>query len=160
MAHEGKAQPSVTVQSLLSEEAEWGVDRIEFYLNFGRRVEQIKKALRAMLESLKGDGKRAPAYGAAAKGTVLLNYCGIGKDFIEFVVDRNPYKQGRYMPGVRLPICAPSQLLEAMPDYTLLLLGILLMKFWPCKQSIGGGEENSSSLSRRLRLYEVPQGST
>lgn len=121
VAHEGQAQPSAAVQPLLDEERAWGVDQIGFYLDFGRRIEQVKRDLRAMLESLKEDGKRVAAYGAAAKGTVLLNYCGIGKDFIEFVVDRSPYKQGRYTPGVHLPIYAPSQLLEAMPDYTLLL---------------------------------------
>lgn len=121
VAHEGNAQPSAAVQSLLDEEAAWGVDQIGFYLDFGRRVKQIKRTLCSMLKSLKGDGKRVAAYGAAAKGTVLLNYCGIGKDFIEFVVDRSPYKQGRYMPGVHLPIYSPSQLLEEMPDYTLLL---------------------------------------
>jgi hypothetical protein len=70
---------------------------------------------------LKHGGKCIAAYGAAAKGTVLLNYCGIGRDIVDFVVDRSPYKQGRFIPGVRLPILPPAHLIEARPDYTLIL---------------------------------------
>ena len=65
--------------------------------------------------------KRLAAYGAPAKGTVLLNACGIGTDLVSFTVDRSPHKQGRLVPGVRLPIRAPEALLEEMPDFTLLL---------------------------------------
>jgi len=121
VAHEDRAQPSNAVQSLLKEEAAWGVDKIEYYLGFGHKVEEIKTSLRSLLESVKHGGKRIAAYGAAAKGTVLLNYCEIGREFLDFVVDRSPYKQGRYTPGVHLPIYAPSRLLQEMPDYTLLL---------------------------------------
>jgi len=121
VGHQDRAEPKASVRSLSQEEAAWGVDRIGFYLDFGKKVEQIKRSLVALLESLKREGKRIAAYGAAAKGTVLLNYCGIGKEFLDFVVDRNPHKQERYVPGVRLPIYAPSKLLEEMPDYTLLL---------------------------------------
>lgn len=121
VAHDSQARPSAVVESLLREETAWGVYRIGYYLEFRRKVEQVKKSLRSLLESLRGDGKRVAAYGAAAKGVVLLNYCGIGKEFLQFVVDRSPYKQGRYMPGVRLPIYPSSRLLEDMPDYTLLL---------------------------------------
>jgi SAM-dependent methyltransferase len=120
-APEGSAVRSPAVTALLEEEAGWGVDQPESYLGFGRRVEKVKADLNQLLRSLVAQGKRLAAYGAAAKGATLLNYCGIGRDLLEFVVDRSTYKQGRYMPGVRLPICPPSKLLESMPDHALLL---------------------------------------
>lgn len=116
-----RARPRDAVAALLAQERAWGVDRLEFYLEFRDRVERIRTALRSLLGSMKGNGKRIAAYGAAAKGTVLLNYCGIGRECLDFVVDRNPYKQGRYVPGVHLPIDSPGRLLEDMPEYTLLL---------------------------------------
>lgn len=80
-----------------------------------------KISLSNMLGRLKQDGKRLAAYGAAAKGTTLLNYLGINRDILDFVVDRSIYKQGRYMPGVYLHIYPPEKLLEEMPDFVLLL---------------------------------------
>lgn len=121
VAHEGHAQQSQAVRALLHEETEWGVYQPEFYQQFGYKVEQVKISLRALLNSLKRQGMRIAAYGAAAKGAVLLNYCGIGTELIDFVADRSPHKQGHYMPGIHLPIHSPSRLLEDMPDYTLLL---------------------------------------
>lgn len=112
---------SPTVPRLLAEEAAWGVDQLAFYLDFGRHVEQIRASLRSLLLSLKREGARIAAYGAAAKGTILLNYCSIGKDILDFVVDRSPHKQGCYMPGVYLPIYPPEYLQSALPDYVLLL---------------------------------------
>ena len=115
-AHRGPA-----VRALLDEEAAWGVDRLEFYRGFAQRVEYLKRSLHSLLIGLKREGKRLAAYGAAAKGSTLLNYVGIGRETLDFVVDRSTYKQGRYMPGVHLPIYSPANLLEAMPDYVLLL---------------------------------------
>jgi SAM-dependent methyltransferase len=116
----GRFQPSESVTSLLEQEAALGLNDFSYYLNFGDKVEGIKKALGSLLRTLRQQGKRIAGYGAAAKGAVLLNYCNIGAE-LDFVVDRNPHKQDLYMPGVHLPVLAPAQLLEAMPDYTLLL---------------------------------------
>ena len=112
---------SDSVQAMLDEEIAWGVNRLDFYRGFAQKVESLKESLVSFLRELKQDGKSIAAYGAAAKGSTLLNYFGIGKETLDFVVDRSTYKQGRYLPGVHLPIYAPEKLLEAMPDYVLLL---------------------------------------
>ena len=116
----GKAL-SANVIEILDEEERWGVKRIDFYKDFARRVAQLKTSLRSLVFSLKGQNQRLAAYGAAAKGSTLLNYFEIGSSVLDFVVDRSTYKQGHYMPGVRLPISAPTRLLEEMPSYVLLL---------------------------------------
>jgi hypothetical protein len=112
---------SERVARLLVEEAAWGVDRFDTYRDFGARVETLKATLTAMLAGFKLRGDRIAAYGAAAKGSTLLNYFGIGRETLDFVVDRSPHKQGRFMPGVHIPILAPERLLEDMPDEVLLL---------------------------------------
>jgi len=120
-AHAGAAEPSQAVRSLLADEAAWGVDRIEGYSAFAQRVEELKRALLARLAELKSQGRSIAAYGASAKGSTLLNYFGIGRETLDFVADRSTHKQGRYTAGTHLPIRAPEHLLEAMPDYLLLL---------------------------------------
>ena len=86
-----------------------------------RRVRRRSRALRAAAQGPAREGNRIAAYGASAKGTTLLNYCGIGRETLDFVVDRSPVKQGRYTPGTQLPIHPTERLLGGMPDYTLLL---------------------------------------
>jgi SAM-dependent methyltransferase len=110
-----------SVAALLAEEECWGVRTEAPYRAFAHRVKEIKAVLRGLLGRLKAEGKRIAAYGASAKGSTLLNYCGIGRETLDFVADRSPVKQGRYTPGTRLRICPPRKLLDAMPDYTLLL---------------------------------------
>lgn len=115
------AARGAATQALLDEEAAWGVDDFAFYAGFARAVEALRADLRALLGGLKAQGCTIAAYGASAKGSTLLNYFGIGAETLGFVADRSTYKQGRYTPGTHLPICAPTKLLEAQPDYTLLL---------------------------------------
>jgi SAM-dependent methyltransferase len=120
VAHAGTS-PSPRVQALLDEEASWGVQKAEPYRAFARRVEHIRDSLLSLLGNLKSVGRTIAAYGASAKGSTLLNYCGIGRETLDFVVDRSTVKQGRYTPGSGLLIDEPRRLLEEMPDYTLLL---------------------------------------
>lgn len=115
------ASPSGSVANLLRDEQAWGVDGVAFYRSFGARVERLRVNLRSLLADLKAQGKRIGVYGASAKGSTLLNYCGIGADTLDFVVDRSTVKQGRYTPGTHLLISAPERLLEEQPDYVLLL---------------------------------------
>lgn len=121
VTREGASDPKPSVRALLVEEAAWGVGDFNFYRGFAGRVEDLKQSLRETVAGLKGEGKRLAAYGAAAKGSTLLNYFGIGRETLDFVADRSTYKQGRYMPGVHVPIHPPAKLLEEMPDYVLLL---------------------------------------
>ena len=120
VAHAGEPI-SAAVEQLLAEEERDGLTRLEFYTRFAKAVEDLRHSLTALLADLRAKNQRIAAYGAAAKGSTLLNFCAIGPDVLEFVVDRSPHKQGKYMPGVRLPIAAPSKLMEARPDYVLLL---------------------------------------
>ena len=114
---EGKGR----VEALLAEERAWGVDDVNFYRDFGARVEQHKTELLSLLMKFRREGKRIAVYGASAKSTTLLNYFGIGRETVEYVVDRSSAKQGKYTPGTHLPIFAPEKLLEDKPDLVLLL---------------------------------------
>ena len=111
--------PSVT--ELRSREAAAGYTRLDPYLSFGEKVNATKRSLVEFLIRVKGEGKSVVGYGAAAKGNTLLNYCGIRSDFIDYIVDLSPHKQGRFLPGTRIPIYPPERIKETKPDYVLVL---------------------------------------
>jgi SAM-dependent methyltransferase len=113
--------PSNAVRDLMAEEAGWGVGDIAFYRHFQVKVEQLRSQLLDLLSSYKQQGKRIAVYGASAKGSTLLNYFGLGRETLDYVVDRSTVKQGLYTPGTHLPILAPEKLVEDMPDFVLLL---------------------------------------
>ena len=110
-----------SVRRLLAEEQEAGIDSFEYYRGFAGRVKQLKEEVCALLSRLKGEGARIAAYGAAAKGSTLLNYFGIGRERLDFAVDRSTYKQGLFMPGSRLPVYPPERLGTDRPAYVFLL---------------------------------------
>ncbi|HEY8078540.1 MAG TPA: methyltransferase C-terminal domain-containing protein, partial [Labilithrix sp.] len=118
---EGASEPRPAVKALLDEERAWGVSDPAAYRAFASRVSGLKEELVSLLRKLKAEGKRVAAYGAAAKGSTLLNCFGIGADVIDFVADRSTVKQGRLMPGIGVPIVAPEELVAKRPDYCLLL---------------------------------------
>ena len=109
------------VKLLLEDEEAWGADRFDFYRNFGKKVEELRRSLFDLLRQIKQDSKRIAVYGASAKSTTLLNYFGIGPETVDFIVDRSTVKQGHYTPGTHLLIYPPEKLLETQPDYVLLL---------------------------------------
>jgi len=109
------------IGELLELESRGGYDRLERYSSFEEQVRETKRALLQFLIEAKRQGKKIVGYGAPGKGNTLLNYCGIRTDFIDFTVDRNPYKHGRFTPGTHIPILPPERLAEARPDYVLIL---------------------------------------
>lgn len=112
-------QPSVA--ALKQRECAAGLDHLPGYTAYPEQVRETKRALLELLIGIRRRGHSIAAYGAAAKGNTLLNYCGIGSDFLDFVADRSPAKQGRYLPGTHLPIRSPEAIADAKPDYVLIL---------------------------------------
>jgi SAM-dependent methyltransferase len=109
------------VQDLIAEEKEAGLDSAEGYESFARQVKETKFALVEFLISAARQGKAVAGYGAPGKSATLLHYCGIGKDLIAYTVDRSPYKQGRFLPGSRIPIYPLNRIRETKPDYVVIL---------------------------------------
>lgn len=98
-----------------------GLDHLAIYEGFAEKVRVAKRELLSCLIELKNNGARIVAYGAAAKGNTLLNYCGIGSDFLDYAVDASPHKQGLLLPGTALPVYSPDRIFETKPDYVLIL---------------------------------------
>lgn len=117
----GKQPTSPRLSAVRQRESDAGLAQISAYRQFSTHVRQLKFDLLTTLIPLKQAGKKIVGYGAPAKGNTLLNYCGIREDFLDFTVDRNPHKQGLYLPGVRIPILAPEAIASARPDYVLIL---------------------------------------
>jgi len=123
LRHAEEASPPIgeRVPALRRLEEAAGVDRLETYAGFGERVRETKRRLLELLIDVKRRGRRVAGYGAPGKGNTLLNYCGIRTDFLDYTVDRNPYKQGRFLPGSHVPIFPPSRIEETRPDYVFIL---------------------------------------
>ena len=120
-AEESGTPESEDVTRLRAREASAGLNRLETYAAFTEQVHETKRRLLEFLINVKRAGKHIAGYGAPGKGNTLLNYCGVGTDFLDYTVDRNPYKHGRFLPGTRIPIHPPEKIRETRPDYVLIL---------------------------------------
>ncbi len=118
---DGRHPTSIAVPAVLDEERCAGLECMDTYQSFGARVEETKRRLLRLLMEIKENGQTVAGYGAPGKANTLLNYCGVRKDLLPFTVDRNPYKQGKYLPGTRIPIYSPNRIFEARPDFVLIL---------------------------------------
>ena len=114
-------QPTERLESIFSEERRLGVDQVDYYRMFAQQAQQTQRKFRELVAELKQDGHSIAAYGAAAKGATLLNASRVGSELIDFVVDRNRHKHGRYMPGVHIPIRPAECLAHERPDYAVIL---------------------------------------
>jgi hypothetical protein len=120
--HAGDARPvDNRVRALKARERAAGVTDLQMYSAFSDRVKETKRKLLELLIRIKREGGSIVGYGAPGKGNTLLNYCGIGCDFMDFTVDRSTYKQGKFLPGTHIPILHPDRIAEARPDYVLIL---------------------------------------
>ncbi len=129
---ENAARPALpSVAALREAERSAGLARLETYTAFKGQVEKIKRDLLSFLIQAKAAGRSVAAYGAAAKGNTLLNFCGIRQDFVDYIVDKNPHKQGLAAPGTHIPVFGPEKILETKPDFVLILP-------WNLKEEIAG----------------------
>ena len=121
--HPGRPADTVSpsVKELLVEEEAFGLTELSRYQQFASQVEETKRGILELLIGLKRGGAMVAGYGAPGKGNTLLNYCGIRSDFLDFTVDRNPYKQGKFLPGTHIPIFAPEEIERRRPDYVFVL---------------------------------------
>ena len=109
------------VDCVINKEIQMGLNKIETYREFSEQVKKTKRNILNFLINLKNEGKKIVGYGAPAKGNTLLNYCGIGTDFLDYTVDISPYKQGLYLPGSRIPVFTVDKIKQTKPDYVVIL---------------------------------------
>jgi hypothetical protein len=122
LAHAASTRPlNNRVGAVIGRERSAAICSIERYASFDEQVRLIKRQLLSFLISAKNGGKKIVGYGAPGKGNTLLNYCGIGPDFLDFTVDQNPYKHGKFTPGMHIPIFPVDAIAKAKPDYILIL---------------------------------------
>lgn len=112
---------SKKIHEIINKEIKMGLEKIETYTEFDEKTKKIKRDILTFLINLKNEGKQIVGYGAPAKGNTLLNYCGIGTDFIDYTVDKNPYKQQLVLPGTHIPIFSPEKIKETKPEYIIIL---------------------------------------
>jgi len=120
LAHQGAYPVKNSVTELISRERAQGLDRLSTFRTFGANVEQSKRSLLILLKELKSQGKRVAGYGATSKSTTILNYCGIGPDLIEYISDTTPIKQGKFTPGMHIPVVPYETFKGTPPDYAVL----------------------------------------
>jgi len=121
VGHRGSSQRQPSVARVLADEERAGLEHLNTYAALRRRAETTRRDLITFLQEARRDGKSVAGYGAPAKATTLLNYCKISPDLLPYTVDRSPHKQGRLIPGVRVPIRAPERIFETKPDFVLIL---------------------------------------
>lgn len=142
-------EPSERMLKLLAEEKAAGLDRPAAFLAFADRVDTMGRKLRTLLQELKQKGARIAGYGAAAKGTILLNHFRIGRSLLDWVADKNPHKHGLYVPGVKLPIVEPARVESDRPDYLLVLP-------WNHREEIMRGQAHFAGQGGRF-ILPVPE---
>jgi len=137
------------LEDLLETEREKGLLDLKTYRAFDTKVKKVKREILKFLIEIKNEGKSVAGYGAPAKGNTLLNYCGIGTDFIDYTVDRSPHKQGLYLPGSRIPVYEPEKIFETKPDYVLILP-------WNLREEIAGQIRGIRDWGGRFVVF-IPQ---
>ena len=147
--HDVSRPVSSRVLRLKEKEQTAGLDGLEVYATFQERVEETKRALLEFLIGARRQGKQIVGYGAPGKGNTLLNYCGIRTDFIDYTVDRNPFKHGMFLPGTRIPIYPPEKIAETKPDYIVILP-------WNLKNEIAAQLAYTSAWGARL-VVPIPK---
>jgi hypothetical protein len=142
-------QTDASVRQFLDEEAAAGIGSGEYYAGFGWQVELVRARLLAFLRELKTERKSIVGYGASTTGSTMLNYCGVDENYLDYVVDRNTQKQGRFMPGVHLPVLNPDRLVSNRPDYVLLL-------DWSASEEVLSQQETYRGLGGRF-IVPIPE---
>jgi len=150
VAHAGSDMPEGSrVTGLRSRELDLGYDQLPIYSSFDAKVQETKRNLLEFLIRVRREGRSVAGYGAPGKGNTFLNYCGIRTDFLDYTVDRNPYKQGKFLPGTHIPIYPPERLKETRPDYILILP-------WNLKREIAAQLEYVRSWGAKL-VVAIPK---